>query len=206
MLILIVAFSAASGGVYFMEESACQPVQLFFNTQMYETLCLHLISPLMQRAVTFPHKPGGGTDSLVFLMQSFSQSCLCLPLCLWRVKVETQPERAKCKPWGESVCQVELRADVWCAGGSRAVCLHVPPCCTMCEIIFSWPESMQSVWCSQTTKLRRTPWHDNTVSYTSLCVFVLSTSSQGDKMCVFFSVLTFSLIPNPVWSEEAENH
>lgn len=59
MLILIVAFSAASGGVYFMEESACQPVQLFFNTQMYETLCLHLISPLMQRAVTFPHKAGG---------------------------------------------------------------------------------------------------------------------------------------------------
>ena len=54
-----------------MEQSAC--VELFFNTQMHERAAYTFpnISPLMQRAVTFPNNLGGGADSLIFLTQLF---------------------------------------------------------------------------------------------------------------------------------------
>lgn len=61
--------SAASGSVYFTAQS------VFFNTQMHEPAAYTFpnISPLMQRAVTFPHNPGRGVgvglDSLMFLAQ-----------------------------------------------------------------------------------------------------------------------------------------
>lgn len=59
--------SAASGSVYFTAQS------VFFNTQMHKPAAdtFPNISPLMQRAVTFPHNPGRGVgvDSLMFLAQ-----------------------------------------------------------------------------------------------------------------------------------------
>lgn len=111
--------SAASGSVYFTAQS------VFFNTQMHEPAAYTFpnISPLMQRAVTFPHNPGGGVDSLMFLTQRLLE--MSVPVFVKGERAEKQNQSSS--PQREGGLTLTWR-----------YCFMTPctPGCIMHEIIF----------------------------------------------------------------------